>query len=151
MEVLLASTEEFAQTALGLDGCQVVGERNDIPNGSSGVYCPLVGVGGPLEMGIISDDAGCKVIAGALLGMEADEAAELDEVDMVDAFGEVINIIAGIVKQKVNDDDPSMNLGLPMFLSGRVRPMEHQDVAITEIKLGDTAAQLMVLTPRRRS
>lgn len=149
LDVLMSVTEEFARDTLGFSSYTHQGRRDAAPESGTGTYIPLVGASGSLEMGIVSTDEGCRHLAGALLGMDADESAELPDDDVVDAFCEVINIVSGVVKQRVNEEDPSFNLGLPIFVQGQIRVMDHQGTSVADVLVGDIPVQLVVVTPRR--
>ena len=147
--VLMSVTEEFAYESLGFPSYSTQGRHGTAPQSGTGTYIPLVGARASLEMGIVSTDTGCRRLAGALLGMDAEESAELSEDDVVDAFCEIINIVSGVVKQRVNEEDSSFNLGLPIFVQGQIRVMEHQGTAVADVQIGDIPVQLVVVTPRR--
>lgn len=149
LDVLMSVTEEFAHDTLGFASYVNQGRHDAAPESGTGTYIPLVGARGSLEMGVVSTDSGCRQLAGALLGMDAAESEELPEDDVVDAFCEIINIVAGVVKQRVNEEDSSFNLGLPIFVKGQIRAMEHQGTAVAGVKIGDIPVQLIVVTPQR--
>lgn len=149
LAVLMSVTEEFAHDTLGFSSYDNQGCHDKAPKSGTGTYIPLVGARSSLEMGIVSTEQGCRQLAGALLGMDAAESEELPEDDVVDAFCEIINIVAGVVKQRVNEEDPSFNLGLPIFVKGTIHPMEHQGTSVAEVRMGDIAVQLVVVTPQR--
>lgn len=146
-EILLQATNSFAAEMLGVDDCPVQNSGPGPAESGPGAYITLVGDSGSLQMGIISTQQGCKRLAGMLLGMDAEEADELTGADMVDAYGEIINVVAGIVKQLVNESDPSFHLGLPIFINGQVCAMEHQQSVVTKILVDDVPVHLLVLTP----
>lgn len=150
LDVLMSVTEEFSMGTLGFEPYVTQGRRDGPPDPGIGTYIPLVGASGSLEMGIVSSDRGCRYLSGALLGMDADESSDMSDDDMVDAFGEIINIVAGVVKQRVNGEDPSFNLGLPIFVKGQIRAMEHQGTAVADVLIGDIPTQLVVVTPKRK-
>ena len=149
LDVLMSVTEEFAHESLGFTSYSTQRRHGSAPKSGTGTYIPLVGARASLEMGIVSTDTGCRQLAGALLGMDAEESAELSEDDVVDAFCEIINIVSGVVKQRVNEEDPSFNLGLPIFVKGQIRVMEHQGTAVADVQVGDIPVQLVVVTPQR--
>ena len=146
-DMLLQATKSFSEEMLGLDECPIQGSGPGPAEPGPGAYITLVGDTGSVQMGIISTQTGCKQLAGMLLGMEGDEIDELGGADMVDAYGEIINVVAGIVKQLVNESDPSFHLGLPIFINGQVCAMEHQQSIVTDIQIGDVPVHLLVLTP----
>ena len=149
LEVLMSVTEEFAHDTLGFTSYEHLNSHDRAPESGTGTYIPLVGARASLEMAIVSTDQGCRQLAGALLGMDAAESEELPQDDVVDAFCEIINIVSGVVKQRVNEEDSSFNLGLPIFVQGQIRVMEHQGTAVAQVKMGDIPVQLVVVTPKR--
>lgn len=149
LDVLMSVTEEFAHETLGFTSYTHEGRNDGAPESGTGTYIPLVGARSSLEMGIVSTDQGCRHLAGALLGMDAAESEEMPQDDVVDAFCEIINIVSGVVKQRVNEEDSSFNLGLPIFVQGQIRVMEHQGTAVAHVKVGDIPVQLVVVTPKR--
>jgi CheY-specific phosphatase CheX len=149
LAVLMEVTEEFAHESLGFTSYSTERHHGAAPRSGTGTYIPLVGARASLEMGIVSTDDGCRQLAGALLGMDADESAEMSEDDVVDAFCEIINIVSGVVKQRVNEEDSSFNLGLPIFVKGQIRVMEHQGTAVADVQAGGIPVQLVVVTPQR--
>lgn len=146
-DMLLQATKSFAEEMLGLEDCPIQGSGTDPAEPGPGAYITLVGDTGSVQMGIISTTQGCKQLAGMLLGMEGEEIDELSGADMVDAYGEIINVVAGIVKQLVNESDPSFHLGLPIFINGQVCAMEHQNSIVTDLTLDGVPVHLLVLTP----
>lgn len=133
------AAREFAETALG---CPM---EAGVPDGSSNydLTCCLVALVGDeasLQVGFASDAEGCQSLARALLG--ADEP--LPESDVVDAMGEIANIIGGGVKKRMRQDG-GIHLGLPMVLHGRLKLTESHQVAHLAIKVGVTDARLFVI------
>ncbi len=147
MDLLMQATEDFSRDMLGLDECPIQSSGPGPAESGPGVYITLMGDSGSVQLGMISSKIGCRQLAGMLLGMEAEECDEISGADMVDAYGEIINIIAGVVKQLVNEEDASIHLGLPIFINGQVCAMEHQDSVVTKVLMGDVSVYLLVLTP----
>lgn len=147
MGMFVQATEGFSRDMLGLDGCPVQSSGSGPAESGPGVYVTLLGDSGSVQLGIISSKVGCKQLAGMLLGMEAEECDEISGADMVDAYGEIINIVAGMVKQLANEEDASIHLGLPIFINGQVCAMEHQDSIVTDMLMGDVSTHLLILTP----
>lgn len=148
LDVLMSVTKEFAVDTLGFESYETKGRKDGPPDPGIGTYIPLVGASASLEMGIVSTDQGCRHLSGALLGMDSAESENMGEDDMVDAFGEIINIVAGVVKQRVNEEDSTFNLGLPILVKGQIRAMEHQRTAVADVVTGNIPVQLVVVTPR---
>jgi CheY-specific phosphatase CheX len=59
-------------------------------------------------------------------------------------MGEIINIAAGTVKTKLSAQLGSIELGLPLFLSGRLRAVGHIAVELTEVRIDSYDFSLIV-------
>lgn len=120
-------------------------DRNDAtPGNMTGALIALISEDVSVQLGFFATQEGCKQFTRQLLMMEPDEEDPTDE-DIADALGEIVNISAGIVKTTMNDAHPSINLGLPICLCGRIRTTDQTEVAAGAIALGNETAQLIVL------
>jgi CheY-specific phosphatase CheX len=80
----------------------------------------IIGVAGD-RVGYIlfsTEKASAEQIAKGLLMLD-----EADEESINDAMGEVTNNIAGVFKTKYHEQYGSVALGLPLVVSGRIRPV----------------------------
>jgi CheY-specific phosphatase CheX len=150
LECMAVSVGEFAQTTLGIEEVEVLPDRPpmDGENRWPGAYIALVGPTDSMQIGIVSDGAGLKTLSGFLLGMEPAESAELGQSEVADAMGEVINILAGMVKAKQAETNPSLNLGLPIFLDGKVEPRPQQVLGFLPIRVAEVHARVVVICNR---
>lgn len=57
-----------------------------------------------------------ETLTRKLFFLEDDEEVSME--DIADAIGELVNVAAGTVKSKRDDDKPDLQLGLPLFLTG---------------------------------
>lgn len=146
LDALVDAADELA-ASLGFDGVTVLGhdEAVELPAWSS--YVPLVGDNVALQVGISADDAARRGIAAALLGLEADE---VDPEDAIDAVGEAVNILAGQVKTRLVEVEPSLKLGLPMFVEGHVLVTPSFAQAVAHVQLGTVPVSLVALRHRKR-
>jgi len=151
LEKMAEATKEFSVTSLGLneEAVKVNKSLNAPPKGMSGAYLTMVSLDDTLQLGMASNKNGCKSISGALMGMTGGEMNALSKEDIVDAMGEVVNIIAGMVKTKMDKINPKINIGLPVFLNGNIQPSHQQEAGAIEIKIGDVETQIVVI--RRRN
>lgn len=120
------------------------------PDEPRAVLIELLGDGPTTQVTLETDEAGFAVLAHAFMsnamgGMEM----ELDEEDIADAVGEVVNQIAGGVKRRMLKYDKTLMLGLPMIIDGRVRGSDHVDSEHTTVRLADT--QIAVRVSRART
>ena len=83
--------------------------------------------------------------------MEPDE--EVSDADIADAVGELVNIVAGGVKQRMQDAAGGLRLGLPVFIHGYVQPTQQLEVSLASARIGEVDTHLMALRstlPARR-
>jgi len=139
------SLEEMAEIYFDVDNMtpQSFDNENDQ---KTGAMIGLVSPGNSVQLMLISSNEGSEVLAKALLGFEADE--EIDKVDLADALAEIVNIVAGMVKTVVNDQDGNLNLTLPTFLSGDCSPLGGQLVTEGPLTLGSVEAKVVVIQSR---
>jgi hypothetical protein len=148
-----ASTE--LALSLGIDGGEVLGWHDVPPTGMAGAYIPLLAEDQTLQLALLATPAGCGDLARLLLGMGGDEA--VSDADIADAVGELVNIVAGGVKQRMQalsqTGAGNLRLGLPVFIHGYVQPTQHLEVSLASVRLGAVEAHLMALRstlPSRR-
>ena len=115
-----ASTE--LALSLGIDGVELLGWHDVPPTGMAGAYIPLLAEDETLQLALLATPAGCADLARLLLGMESDEA--VSDADIADAVGELVNIVAGGVKQRMQEGAGGLRLGLPVFIHGYVQPTQ---------------------------
>lgn len=138
-----ASTE--LALSLGLDGVELTGWHHVPPTGMAGAYIPLLAEDQTLQLALLASPAGCADLSRLLLGMEPDEA--VSDADIADAIGEWVNIVAGGVKQRMQDaiGPGGLRLGLPVFIHGYVQPTQQLEVSLASARIGEVDAHLMSL------
>jgi hypothetical protein len=149
---LAALEAEFAILAtgtLGLSAVHVVARDVEPPRSMEGAYLGLVTPEGALQIGLAATTGGCDALARGLLAMGAEEA--LPAADVADAVCEIVNILAGAVKRCARENaGMQVSLGLPTFFHGTAQPTDRLGVAVTEVRMGELPAALLVLYPRAR-
>jgi CheY-specific phosphatase CheX len=148
LDALTGCIDEFAITTLGCENTEILSVQDSLPEGMRGAYLAMLSLDESVQIAVVSSRSGCMQLSASLLGMEPDEVDALTDADVADAMGEVINIIAGMVKVKVSDMVPSLNLGLPLFMDGRIKTMPTQEAGAAEVRLGDIQVQLCVIQQR---
>lgn len=129
--------------SLGIDGVELLGWHDVPPTGTAGAYIPLLAEDQTLQLALLASPAGCAALSRLLLGMEP--AEEVSDADMADAVGELINIVAGGVKQRMQDAAGGLRLGLPVFIHGYVQPTQQLEVSLASARIGAVEAHLMAL------
>ena len=142
------ATAEVATGTLGYAANDQVEYSEEIPSGHRGAFIGLISQHNSVQLGVMSANGGCEKLARDLLGFEADE--DVAHEDVADAVGEIINIVAGMVKKKLEDQDSNLKLGLPMFIEGRVAPMEQQGATVARLDLDGVGTQVVVVYEGRK-
>ncbi|HEY5957521.1 MAG TPA: chemotaxis protein CheX [Polyangiaceae bacterium] len=138
----LESVQELSIGFLGGTEVIVTGEKQEMPYALLGAFVQVVCSEGPVLLGITGTSASCHGLAKLMLGMDLKEP--IGEDDANDAVGELINITAGLIKTKLSNQLGNIELGLPVFLSGRLRAIGRIAVASTEVKIGPYPCELLV-------
>lgn len=142
LEAMIESANELSTTVLCAGDVEVIGRNASSPPESGGAYVALVGEE-LLSLGLSSSEEGCGALARAFMGLEA--ADELSRADMVDALGEIANIIGGGVKRRMAETAPLMRLGLPLVVQGFVQAGGGTETRAAEVRLGSVMAYLLVI------
>jgi CheY-specific phosphatase CheX len=77
--------------------------------------------------------------------MEPGEEDDLSDTDVADAMGEVVNILAGMVKSRLSEICCDLNIGLPLFMDGQIEPSINQEAGAVELQLGEIDTQVVVV------
>jgi CheY-specific phosphatase CheX len=109
--VLVASTSEIAIELLGVDV-----EQSEIqcvlPSECQGSGLTLKIDGHSYEIGIVTKRDSSQQISKAMLGL-GDDDEPLEDDELLDAIGELVNMIAGRVKGKLSDEGGVVELATP--------------------------------------
>jgi hypothetical protein len=146
LKIIAESASEVATVALGFERCEVRAQATTVPDGMVGAYLPLGTNEQPMQVGFLSDPAGCQALAKALLGM-APEDEDLSPSDLSDAISELANVVAGGIKRRV-PGGVELKLGLPLFVMGSVQPNEHLAILTAELQFGPITAVILLATTR---
>jgi hypothetical protein len=146
VDAALDATTEVASQALGFEAVVPSGQPGAAFDSPYGAYVPLTSGEDVLQLGLVAERAGCETISRALLCMAPDDAFSAES-DIADAVGEIANMVAGGVKKRMDDRVPGILLGLPLFVSGGVEP-HGADRSVSEVRIGDVRAQVVVLWTR---
>lgn len=114
-DVLLDGAKEVFETMVFMALEEVEGQRPD-PAGVT--LLGTITFAGSLEgcLGICCDMDGAKAIAAGMLCMDSPD--ELSDEDLVDAMGEIANMVMGAVKTRIQDDVDIM-ISIPAVVQGR--------------------------------
>ncbi|MBC8069839.1 MAG: chemotaxis protein CheX [Deltaproteobacteria bacterium] len=143
-DVAKVAISEIATSSLGCEARIDDGSVETEP-GHWGSLVALVSGRNATCVGVSATPEGCRTIAGAMLGMDATESAELSHDDVRDSIGEIANILAGVMKGRLTEEDPALTLGLPLFIDGIVEGDRRSRALHIVCNLGDTRCLLTLL------
>jgi hypothetical protein len=109
-----------------------------------GAHIPLVGGGQAFEMSLVSSAEGCEALTRAILCMAAGPA--LREVEIVDAVGEIVNMMAGGMKRRLAGHGAHLALGLPIFVRGYLQSSDRLGVIALPIRFGPIDTMVSIAT-----
>lgn len=144
-----AALSKVAVEALGLAEPKLLNSGTELPSKYSGSLIPLLSEDSSTHIGLLTDSDGCITLTKALLGMDVEE--EVEPSDVPDSIGEIVNMIAGGLKSQLDGTIHGIQLGLPIFVDGHIEIGESLCSEVSQVKLGDTVANLLVLTTANRS
>lgn len=142
LEIAVQACEETARGQLGCD-FGVGGPVVESPVTDIGSYVALVGDETSAQIGLVASVEGCRTLARRMLAL--DDGEPLDDADMCDAMGEIANIIGGSTKRLISARIPGFQLGLPLFMQGRLLASDRQEVGMVQVRIGDVDAHLLVV------
>ncbi len=149
LDAALAAIGDVAETALMLPRPALVAVRAAMPPGLSGSFIALAGEREAVQVGLAGTPEGCRALAGALLQMPPEEAASMEHAEVADAVGEVVNIAAGGVKQRLMPALGPLSLGLPIFIHGQVAATDKVETLVAEVQLAGHGLAVVVVRARK--
>lgn len=107
-----------------------------------GAHIPLVGSKHCFDLAIVASRQGCEALARAILQMGPKDA--VTEPEVADAVREISNMLGGTVKRRMSEY-AELELGLPVFIEGRVLRTDRMAVVAMPIKVGPIDATVLVV------
>lgn len=149
LEALIGALDEFALVALGLE-CDASAPKPAPTNADlSGASVDITAGDVSVRVGFLSTAEGRLAITRAFLAFGPDEESPPEEL-VQDVIREIINVLAGGVKQRMTDTAPGdFWLGIPHELSGMSATGTAKNLASTELKLGGVPARLVTILEHR--
>ncbi len=141
LRAVFEAAEELATTALGCELSLNAHAQESAPGDSLGCFVALTGQDTAVHVGVAADNTSCQALSQSLLG----EPGELSSSDVADALGEIVNIVAGGVKKRMDEAFPALRLGLPLVVQGRLHPGDHQCVTNLPVRFGEIPARLVLV------
>lgn len=137
---------EVATAALGFPDAEIIEKGLKVTDNLGGAYLSLTGDIDTVQIGVTTDPEGFQRIAKALLGMEPTDE-DLTAPDMADAVCEVVNVLAGIIKRRIQGKLSRLALGLPIFVRGGVQTTDRMSIIASKFRFGDILASIVIIQP----
>lgn len=119
LDAAVESIRDVAKNALFVDASGKPELQSEHPTQLLGSLISLLGDADTVEMALCyPQPADAQALGKALLMEEGDD--DLPNADLVDALGEIANMVGGGIKRRLNDASPGLRLGLPLAVNGRV-------------------------------
>jgi len=143
VEGLLGAAVEVCETAL-MQPLEPLTTSSEMPPAPGvGSYIAVVGEE-KLIVGIGCDHEPAQELCKRLLGMEAEDE-DLSTEDLLDAIGEIANMIAGVLKARMVEHDPSILIGLPTCIEGRLHAAQCVDSRFLSCQVGAAPLTISLL------
>ena len=130
---------------------ELLAVRDAMPPGLSGSFIALAGEREAVQVGLSGTPEGCRALAGALLQMPPEESSSMEHAEVADAVGEVVNIAAGGVKQRLLPALGAITLGLPIFIHGQVAATDRVETVVAQVQLAGHTFAVVVVRSRKGS
>ncbi|HAY78838.1 MAG TPA: hypothetical protein DCY79_03400 [Planctomycetaceae bacterium] len=142
---LIDATSETSTLFLELGDLRVTRRSECIPDLTHAGFVSLTGERSSIQVVISASNDACRELASKFLNMDEDDP-QLTQTEIVDAFGEFANIVAGAVKQQVSEQRQTMLLGLPLVVAGKPRLSNGQFVVSADCMMGHIPLALLIIT-----
>ncbi|MGV0950232.1 MAG: chemotaxis protein CheX [Azonexus sp.] len=144
MDALVGAANQLAMESLSFEEGEVVATETSLRSLVSGSLIALVGNQNSVEVGLCATEDNCVNLARALLGMEPEDE-ELSRADLDDALGEMVNIMAGALKARMDGRVPAMQIGLPIVFQGMLGASTNAEVMVVHMRWQDVEAQTVLI------
>lgn len=143
LDAIAKSLNEVAASYLDVSRAPLAEYDDDSDSLKAGAVIGLVSKSNSVQMQLLSTEEGAESLARALLGFDFDEPIESD--DMLDAIAEIMNIVRGLVKVKLHDKDPDLNLTLPLALDDTLKGLGERAVNSRLLEIGPVATKIVTV------
>ena len=149
LRATMDAAKDVSRSVLGIESDPIEVPHLECAGFSS--FISLVGTEIAAQVCLSTTACGGRHFAGLLLGMSSSESEQLDDADVVDALGEFVNIIAGMVKTSLFELIGECQMGLPTVASGNILPGGDACVRTVTLKVSDHLLKLVVQSENRAS
>ncbi|MDX2052231.1 MAG: chemotaxis protein CheX [Polyangiaceae bacterium] len=122
------------------DTLDVISVTTTLPVRTRGAFISIAGKSQSVELGVVCESDVQQVLSQRFLG----ESTTLSEEEVADAMREFANILAGGLKGAMVQHDPTLALGLPLFVDG-IHPSPATRTHSAQVMLADQELCLVVI------
>lgn len=119
LDKLYSSCIEVLENSLGANNFRKLEIQENYNEPFFGAQVRILGEKGSHFLLFLSDPKGCQEIAEkytANFDLEEDEL--IPSIDHIDAFNELINMIAGVMSREIEEHEPMLKIDIPITLDG---------------------------------
>lgn len=139
------TAKEVATNPLGFaSASDIQAFVDEIPEGHIGAYLPFDGSDELFWLCMFSDKAGARSLSRALFVLGPDEE-DLPDDEICDSIGEIINIMAGLVKSHMEAKEIPCKIGLPHYLDSATEVNARARRQQATIRIGPVSVHLAVV------
>lgn len=143
LDAAVESIRDVAKSALFVDASGKPELQAEHPTSLMGSLISLLGDTDTVEMALsYPQPSDAQALAKALLMEEGDD--DLPNADLVDALGEIANMVGGGIKRRMNTASPGLRLGLPLAVNGRVVGKRGGERLTALLPIGDNQVLLVL-------
>lgn len=135
---------ELAPDMLGCKDCVLVETQTELPSEVHGAQLALINGSATLQVGFFSHEAGLLSLARSLLQMEQEEEDPAKE-DIADAVGEIVNMLAGAIKDRFGSVAGETQMGLPVFFRGEMCAARNVEAMTLKLKVDDVPVAITLV------
>lgn len=128
------------------EGVEVLEVSGALPAHTGGAYISVVGSQQSAELGVVCSPDAQQALGQKFLGADAPLAPD----EVADSMREMANIVAGGLKTMMVQYDPTLALGLPMFVDG-VHLGSNTHTHVAKVSLAGQEVYLIVILRSSRA
>ena len=151
MDALVETMAGVAINPLGYKGSELVDYPASLPDGLNGAAIPFDRGEHKLRFCLMGDERANQALAHALFCMGPSDP-KLSKEDVADALGEILNIVAGLIKNRIaardlaeDHSDIKLQIGLPAVIANSQEINELGDKKIAKIRIGPVFSKLIIV------
>ena len=151
MDALVETMAGVAINPLGYRGSEVVDYLESLPEGLNGAAVPFDRGEHKLRFCLMGDERANQALAHALFCMGPSDP-KLSKDDVADALGEILNILAGLIKNRIAardlaeaHPDIKLQIGLPGIIADSRVINDAAEKKIAKIRIGPVFSKLIVI------